>query len=196
MWASLSSALSANFTLRVCGKPFRSSLVSVLVGTSLGFAYVTHSYVGSSLPAFIVILQILCVFLSWKKLDLGNNLTSLGWRLTLCSGFWASLPERKQGKVLCGLAWWRLRPRRVPRRVLAQLLGFLLWAAQVRLALRAFMALLFRRLNMPGTRLQCLGLGSWRNCRVCLKTGLWFSVLRAHVMSSRAGEFSRSLNSL
>ena len=33
------------------------------------------------------------------------------------------------------------------------------WATQVRLALRAALAPLFRRLNRPGTRLQCLGLG-------------------------------------
>ena len=120
----------------------------------------------------LAILQILEVPLSWKKLALGNDLTYLGWRLTLISGFWAALPENKQGKVLRELAWWRLHPRRVPRRVLAQLLGFLLWATQVRLALRAFLAPLFKRLNRPGARLQCLGWGQLEELSLLLEDGL------------------------
>ncbi|CAK9061069.1 TPR_REGION domain-containing protein [Durusdinium trenchii] len=120
----------------------------------------------------LAILQILAVPLSWRKLALGSELTYLGWQLSLHSGFWASLPESKQAKVLRELAWWRLHPRRVPRKKLSQLLGFLLWATQVRLALRAFLAPLFIKLNKPGSRLQCLSLGQLEELAMILGDGL------------------------
>ena len=120
----------------------------------------------------LAILQILAVPLSWRKLALGSEFTYLGWQLSLHSGFWASLPESKQAKVLRELAWWRLHPRRVPQKKLSQLLGFLLWATQVRLALRAFLAPLFIKLNKPGSRLQCLSLGQLEELAMTLGDGL------------------------
>ena len=87
-----------------------------------------------------------------------DDLIYLGWRLSLSSGFWSAPPRQKQDKVLREFAWHRLHPRRVSRRALAQLLGFLLWLTQVRIALRAFLAPLFTKLNKPGMHLPCLGL--------------------------------------
>ena len=105
----------------------------------------------------IALFQILNVPISWGKLNFGNELKYVGWELKLESGFWAKLPDGKLQKIMGSLKWWILHPRRVHRDELQRFLGLLVWASQVNILLRPFLAPLFRICCGRSQKMQCLG---------------------------------------
>ena len=119
----------------------------------------------------IALLQTLGVPISWKKLRLGYSLEYLGWLLCLESGpgcFRASMLEDKRMRILRTIAWWVRHPRSVKRRELRQFLGLLVWATQVNISLRPFLAPLFSALNKPCSRLQRLSLAQLEELRAIM----------------------------
>ena len=104
------------------------------------------------------LLQILNVPISWRKLAFGRSLSYIGWKLSLIEGFSAQLPINKQDRLLAQVRHWIIHPRRVSRDDLSRLLGLLVWATQVKLTLRPFLAPLFAALHRPSQKLQCAGL--------------------------------------
>ena len=104
------------------------------------------------------LLQVLGVPLSWRKLRLGTSLAYLGWLLGLRGGFVARMSEDKKSKILKAIAWWLLHPRRVRRSDLREFLGLLVWATQINLNLRPFLAPLFSVLHRPCMKLQNLSI--------------------------------------
>eukprot|EP00438_Fugacium_kawagutii_P001597 Skav221839 [mRNA] locus=scaffold885:463742:465520:+ [translate_table: standard] len=104
------------------------------------------------------LLQVLKVPISWRKLAFGRSLSYVGWKLSLIGGFSAQLPSNKQEKLLQQVQRWITHPRRVSREDLSKLLGLLIWATQVKLTLRPFLAPLFSTLHRPSQKLQCAGL--------------------------------------
>ena len=104
------------------------------------------------------LLQILNVPISWRKLAFGRSLSYIGWKLSLIGGFSAQLPINKQERILAQVQHWIIHPRRVSRDDLSRLLGLLVWATQVKLTLRPFLAPLFAALHRPSQELRCVGL--------------------------------------
>ena len=104
------------------------------------------------------LLQILNVLISWRKLAFGRSLSYTGWKLSLIGGFSAQLPINKQERILAQVQHWIIHPRRVSRDDLSRLLGLLVWATQVKLTLRPFLAPLFAALHRPSQELRCVGL--------------------------------------
>ena len=104
----------------------------------------------------IAFLQVLNVPLSWKKLQLGQQLEYLGWSLHFDTGFCATITETKLQRLFKHINWWLLHPRRVCREELQQFLGLAIWATQVHLLLRPFLAPLFRALHARAIKIQSL----------------------------------------
>ena len=96
--------------------------------------------------------------ISWKKLQLGLELTFLGWDICLRSGYLVTLTEKKQEKLLGLINWFLLHPKKAPRQELLQLLGLLVWGTQARLALHPFLAPLFRAAHGRTSKLACVGM--------------------------------------
>ena len=119
----------------------------------------------------MALLQVLEVPVSWRKLRLSVSLKYLGWLLSLESGagcFRASMLEDKTLQIMRSIAWWIIRPRSVNRRELRQFVGLLVWAAQVNLALRPFLAPLFSAIHKPCSRLQLLALPQLEELRAIM----------------------------
>ena len=106
----------------------------------------------------VAFFQAMGVPISWKKLQLGLELTFLGWDICLRSGYLVTLTEKKQEKLLGLINWFLLHPKKVPRQELLQLLGLLVWGTQARLALRPFLAPLFRAAHGRTSKLACVGM--------------------------------------
>ena len=104
----------------------------------------------------IALAQVLNVPLSWGKLRLGLSLEYLGWALSVDGVFKAKILECKKTRILAALNWWLQHPKRIGRKELSGVLGLLIWATQVRLPLRAFLAPLFTALHRPTGKLQLL----------------------------------------
>lgn len=83
-----------------------------------------------------------------EKIANGTKLEYLGWRLLFDEGFYATITEAKLQRVFKQINWWLLHPRRVCREELQQFLGLAIWAMQVHLLLRPFLAPLFRALQL------------------------------------------------
>ena len=114
------------------------------------------------LPLIAILMalaQVLNVPLSWRKLPLGLSLEYLGWALSVDCIFKAKILECKKTRILASLNWWLQHPKRVGRKQLSGVVGLLIWAAQVRLPLRAFLAPLFTALHRPTGKLQLLHTG-------------------------------------
>ena len=101
----------------------------------------------------ISLLQVLGVPLSWNKLQIGDSVIYLGWNLQLHASFSASMRTDRQQKILCWISWFLLHPRRASRIELQQFLGLLVWATQVCLHMRPFLAPLFGALYRPTQKL-------------------------------------------
>ena len=97
----------------------------------------------------ISLLQVLGVPLSWSKLQIGDSVIYLGWNLQLHASFSASMRTDRQQKILCWISWFLLYPRRASRIELQPFLGLLVWATQVCLHMRPFLAPLFGALYRP-----------------------------------------------
>lgn len=69
-----------------------------------------------------------------------------------------TLTEKKQEKLLGLINWFLLHPKKAPRQELLQLLGLLVWGTQARLALRPFLAPLFRAAHGRTSELACVGM--------------------------------------
>eukprot|EP00434_Breviolum_minutum_P019886 symbB.v1.2.017546.t3/scaffold1371.1/size209032/18 len=106
----------------------------------------------------VAFFQAMRVPISWKKLQLGLELTLLGWDICLRSGYLVTLTDKKQEKLLGLINWFLLHPKKAPRQELLQLLGLLVWGTQARLALRPFLAPLFRAAHGRTSKLACVGM--------------------------------------
>ena len=106
----------------------------------------------------VALFQCLGVPLSWKKVQMGLDLTFLGWDISLRSGFNASNAQSKQAKFLQSLDAILARPRQVSRLELQRLLGLCVWATQVCLRLRPFLAPVYKVLHRRSQKLVCLSL--------------------------------------
>ena len=102
------------------------------------------------LPIGVLIICFLVVIgvpLSWSKLALGEELSYLGWKLSVKLEFTARLPEDKMSKLRCQLVRWIRHPWAACRSELQQCVGLLVWATQVCLMLRPFLAPIFQAIH-------------------------------------------------
>ena len=88
--------------------------------------------------------------LSWHKLDLGHSLRWIGWQLEFGLGPRATLPADKLAAMLEALEAIAAHPRRVPRKLLQQLVGRLVWFTSGARWLRPWLQIWFRALHKPG----------------------------------------------
>eukprot|EP00438_Fugacium_kawagutii_P030737 Skav217069 [mRNA] locus=scaffold1308:3342:4762:+ [translate_table: standard] len=94
-----------------------------------------------------------------EKLQLEDAVSYLGWNLNLAvDGFWASIAPGKLDKIGAFLDSFLSNSKKMQRRELQKFLGLLIWATQVQLLCRPFLAPLFRCLCRPSQKLQCLSL--------------------------------------
>lgn len=104
-------------------------------------------------PVLLAFLQVLNVPLSFKQLRLGQELEYLGWKLSLTNGFWATITESKLRRLFAPMRWWFANPKQVHREEFQRFLGLAIWATQVYVLLRPFLAPLFRALYCRSAKL-------------------------------------------
>ncbi|CAE7644829.1 unnamed protein product, partial [Symbiodinium sp. CCMP2456] len=141
------------------GPLFRAIGSPALVGSSPWLSHVLLLYVddlllfqnSKVLPLSAALTLAFCarftIPLSWKKLQLGQTITWIGWEINLSCAC-CSLPEAKRNK-LYELVSECLRHRQVSRKQLDKLLGLLQWILHGMPTLRPWLSSLYDDMHRP-----------------------------------------------
>lgn len=160
------------FIYKVC--PFGASFSAHWWGRLGGFilrlmhrvAYLSHSgmlYVDNFIftqdaqvlpitaALWILILQAICLPISWKKCELSHTINWIGWRFCFEAGIIMVHPEKCH--KLLDLITQLQKHRTVPLKTLQKFLGLMLWITQLFPYLRIWLHYLFRDLHsIPATQ--------------------------------------------
>ena len=119
----------------------------------------------------VMFLVSLGIPLSWEKLQLGEDLSWIGWSLRL-SVRSACLPRDKQSKILGLLCPLLKAGTRMPRREVERVIGLLLWFTAAASWLRPWLHELYRLLYKPAVVTRSLSVCQFGELLRCLSPSL------------------------
>ena len=110
-------------------------------------AALLRSSAHEALLIMVLILSTLGAPISWKKASVGDSLIWCGWKFNFAYET-VELCAAKRLKLLSQIEGL-LSKQRVPRKDLEACIGLLMWATNISLVLRPYLAPLYRLLNSP-----------------------------------------------